>query len=741
MICSRRLYKGESYEICLPIADTGITSVRFYTDGDITIEKEPEISGDTMCFILSKEDLDMLHDGVLRYSYDGYDSNTGFVVVTPGDYSGSTLDDLLEDAFDSGYTAGQEDCSGGTCEGVYESGYTSGYTDGFDTGYDSGFTDGFVDGYGSGTTDGFEGGYSSGKTDGYDEGWGVGYDSGFTDGQSACSGTGNEDLIANLEGRYYVIPEGTTNLRAGALSYGLYPYFTSNYSTLTIPSSVRRIGTSAFANNTSFSAITIPESVTGFSQASFYGTHVLRQINIPSGVTEIPAECFYGAFASDNIYHTAATLPQMQFYVPPQITGIGVTAFAENTELTDVIFEGSGVTAIATGCFRGCTSLTGLTLPNTITSIGRMAFQGCAFSSFTIPSGVTEIGQYAFSGCSRLTGITIPASVTDLASYTFSRCTSLSDVVIQSGVTHIAGRVFEYCSGITRMVFEGTTPPTIDGKSGTNASLGSVNYTFPIYVPCESVDAYKTAFGTYYAPRITCISPGPEPPEPSYSAMPLTFEIISGGTIGWDNSQNHVEIEYSTDSGQTWNTFATLNVNAGDHVMFRGSGATAQGISSIARFTASTDTYFVAYGYAYSLLDWNNYADITNLSAYTSGLFFGLFSGNTGLLSAENLKLQAETLCENCYRDMFSCCTNLTTAPELPAETLEAGSYWNMFAYCSNLNYIKCLAIDRTATGCTSVWVTNVPQFGGTFVKHPNATWGKGMNEIPAGWTVQDAQI
>lgn len=133
MYCSRRLYKGNAYEICLPIADTGITVVRFYTRGDIIIEKEPETTGDSMCFSFTEEDLASLEDGVLRYGYDDFDTNSPYVVVTPGDYSGSTLDDLLEDAYDSGYTAGQEDCSGGTCEGVWESGYTSGFTDGVES--------------------------------------------------------------------------------------------------------------------------------------------------------------------------------------------------------------------------------------------------------------------------------------------------------------------------------------------------------------------------------------------------------------------------------------------------------------------------------------------------------------------------------------------------------------------------------------------------------------------------------
>ncbi len=161
--CNRRLYKGNSYEICLPITDTGVTSVRFYTSGDMVIEKEGEIVDDMMCFELTKEELDLLPDGVLRYSYDGFDSNTEYVVATPGDYSGTTLDDLLEDAFDSGYTAGQEDCSGDTCEGVFESGYTSGVTDGYASGYTSGRTDGYDSGYTSGKTDGYGSGVTAGE--------------------------------------------------------------------------------------------------------------------------------------------------------------------------------------------------------------------------------------------------------------------------------------------------------------------------------------------------------------------------------------------------------------------------------------------------------------------------------------------------------------------------------------------------------------------------------------------------
>jgi len=113
MYCSRRLYKGNEYEICLPIKESGVTQVNFYTDEEIKVEKEPvETTGDTMCFDFSVEDLDVLADGVLRYEvvteYETTDTNAPFVVVTPAAYSAKTLDELLEEAYESGLTA----CSG-----------------------------------------------------------------------------------------------------------------------------------------------------------------------------------------------------------------------------------------------------------------------------------------------------------------------------------------------------------------------------------------------------------------------------------------------------------------------------------------------------------------------------------------------------------------------------------------------------------------------------------------------------
>ena len=79
----------------------------------------------------------------------------------------------------------------------------------------------------------------------------------------------------------------------------------------------------------------------------------------------------------------------------------------------------------------GCSGLTSLTIPSSVTSIGWSAFSGCSgLTSLTIPSSVTSIGYYAFSGCSGLTSLTIPSSVTSIDDNAFSGCSSLTSIYV-----------------------------------------------------------------------------------------------------------------------------------------------------------------------------------------------------------------------------------------------------------------------------------------------------------------------
>ena len=93
--------------------------------------------------------------------------------------------------------------------------------------------------------------------------------------------------------------------------------------------------------------------------------------------------------------------------------------------------------------FSGCSGLTSLTLPSSVTEIGDWAFWGCSgLTSLTLPSNVTSIGELAFLGCSGLTSLTLPSSVTSIGNSAFSGCSGLTSLTLPSNVTSISDDTF-----------------------------------------------------------------------------------------------------------------------------------------------------------------------------------------------------------------------------------------------------------------------------------------------------------
>ena len=181
-------------------------------------------------------------------------------------------------------------------------------------------------------------------------------------------------------------------------------------------------------------------------------------------------------------------------------TSIGTSAFVSCTRLTSITIP-SGVTTIGNNVFQGCTGLTSVTIPNSVTSIGSYAFENCTVLTLvTIPDSVTTIGERAFYACKGLTSINIPSGVTSIADFTFNQCSSLTSVTIPDSVTTIGKNSFYNCSGLTSITVEATTPPTL-----SSGAFSKTNENLVIYVPAESVDAYKTNWSSY-ASRIQAIS-------------------------------------------------------------------------------------------------------------------------------------------------------------------------------------------------------------------------------------------
>ena len=177
--------------------------------------------------------------------------------------------------------------------------------------------------------------------------------------------------------------------------------------------------------------------------------------------------------------------------IPNSVTRIGDYAFRKCTGLTSIEIPNS-ITSIGEEAFYECTGLTSVTIPNSVTSIGNMAFWYCSgLTSIEIPNSITSIGREAFNECSGLTSVTIPNSVTSIGDGAFNGCSGLTSVTIPNSVTSIGDGAFNGCSGLTSVTIEAETPPTLSGE------VFYYTNDCPIYVPCGTLDAYKSAWSDY----------------------------------------------------------------------------------------------------------------------------------------------------------------------------------------------------------------------------------------------------
>lgn len=132
------------------------------------------------------------------------------------------------------------------------------------------------------------------------------------------------------------------------------------------------------------------------------------------------------------------------------VTSIGNYAFYNCTSLKKVIMSDSLVKTIGISAFEGCRAIETIALPYVLTGINHYAFYNCSgLINITIPDSVTSIGTSAFSECSGLTSITISDSVTSIDTFAFNGCSGLTNITIPDSMTSISHNAFNECSGLT----------------------------------------------------------------------------------------------------------------------------------------------------------------------------------------------------------------------------------------------------------------------------------------------------
>ena len=274
--------------------------------------------------------------------------------------------------------------------------------------------------------------------------------------------------------------QGCTNLTSitipnsvTSIAYGAFQGCTK-LTSVTISDGVKSIGELAFYNCTGLTSITIPESIISIGEDAFRQCYKLTSVTISDGVKAIDDYAFYYCSSLTSII------------IPDSVTSIGIGAFYMCDSLTSITLPYVGVahfgyifgasdysenwrrvpdslkTVVITGgssipnyAFYGFDSLSSITIPDSVTSIGHSAFYGCdSLKSITIPDSVTSIGSSAFYNCSSLTSVTIGSSVTSIGEYAFRGCSGLTSITIPASVTAIGRLAFCDCTELTSVTFE-----------------------------------------------------------------------------------------------------------------------------------------------------------------------------------------------------------------------------------------------------------------------------------------------
>ena len=425
---------------------------------------------------------------------------------------------------------------------------------------------------------------------------------------------GNYSLFANGAGLYLnntliedlVIPDDWT--KVGSYAFDNYQHLKS----VVIPSSVETIESCAFSSCPNLTSITLSEGLKTLQYRAFHRSSAFTEITIPASVTNIEIEAF--AFCSNlkSVVLKPTTPPTLGRYDVFRENAVGRklyvldydaldsykttwSEYASDIEFAGIIYKAASQTSpysyhgnfsngatlaknsfdeqTGTGAlsfdnliyelpsyyFCMVSAITHVTLPSTITTIERQAFDRTSISEIVIPDSVTSLGEqalccesltsvtlsqnlktiegYCFSGCRNLESISLPQTLTNIGERAFASCALLNNVVLPNLVTEIGTECFRGCGSLTNITlnegieiigqsaFEGvpfeeiTIPSTVTFIGHTafhnnsnllrvyckptipptslkyGSAFMSYNENLVIYVPEASVDYYKNCEG------------------------------------------------------------------------------------------------------------------------------------------------------------------------------------------------------------------------------------------------------
>lgn len=267
----------------------------------------------------------------------------------------------------------------------------------------------------------------------------------------------------------FTVPEGIRSIEKWAFSE-------SSLETISLPSTLTRLGMGVFDVCESLTEITFPDGVTDMGEDMLQGCVKLQKVVLPKNLTVIP----------DNFMAGCISVPSVE--IPETVTEIGDFAFSECEILTGLQLP-KNLKTIKAYSFASTINLTELEIPETVTEIGNGMFYKGGLMQASLPDNFTVLPNTIYGACTGITSYVVGNKIREIQDMAFFWCFELKEITFGENVARIGDKVF---TGVEKL----ETVICLNPVPASGAAFEQIVYdNATLYVPEEAVEAYSTAEG------------------------------------------------------------------------------------------------------------------------------------------------------------------------------------------------------------------------------------------------------